>query len=247
METRTTPAIIMRTREFGESDLLVTFFTPEEGLLKGVAKGARRSSKRFVNCFASFSLVSLEFGLRKRGDLYLLQSGKLIHAYPGIRSDFFTMSIASYIVELTEILFPTGVADSKMFELMKDSLKWLDEGKSVEVLPLVFEAKAMAFGGYGLNLDKCCLCGRNYAAQGTAVFMRDKGGIACLKCQQVTALAPGLKPESVNMLRHMLEGPVSALNHLEPAANIIEEIKRVLKLHREYHLGKKPKTARYIE
>ncbi|MBW2206889.1 MAG: recombination protein O N-terminal domain-containing protein, partial [Deltaproteobacteria bacterium] len=49
MKIHISPAIIMRIREFGEADLFVTFFTPDRGRLKGVAKGARRSRKRFVN------------------------------------------------------------------------------------------------------------------------------------------------------------------------------------------------------
>ena len=65
METYLSQAIIMRIREFGESDLLVTFFTPDKGQLKGVAKGARKSRKRFVNCLDVFSLVNLEYGLKR--------------------------------------------------------------------------------------------------------------------------------------------------------------------------------------
>ena len=51
-------SIIMRVKDFGESDLLITFFTPDEGKIKGIAKGARRSRARFVNCLDIFSLES---------------------------------------------------------------------------------------------------------------------------------------------------------------------------------------------
>ena len=60
MKTHISPAIIMRVKELGEADVLVTFLTPERGQLKGVAKGARRSRRRFANCLETFSLVSLE-------------------------------------------------------------------------------------------------------------------------------------------------------------------------------------------
>ncbi|MBN1626048.1 MAG: recombination protein O N-terminal domain-containing protein, partial [Deltaproteobacteria bacterium] len=61
MKYISTQAIITRVREFGESDLMVTFFTPDAGRLRGVAKGALRSRKRFVNCLDAFSLVNLEY------------------------------------------------------------------------------------------------------------------------------------------------------------------------------------------
>jgi len=44
-----TPAIVLRSRPFGESDKIVSFLTESYGKLTGIAKGAKRSRKRFVN------------------------------------------------------------------------------------------------------------------------------------------------------------------------------------------------------
>ena len=101
----------MRVREIKESDLLVTFFAREKGLLRGVAKGARRSLKRFVNCFETFSLVNLEYETRGEDKPCFLHSGKLQHAFQGLRTDFTALSKASYMIELTELLFPPGVSE----------------------------------------------------------------------------------------------------------------------------------------
>jgi DNA repair protein RecO (recombination protein O) len=247
MKTYTSQSIIMRTTEFGETDVLVTFFTPDKGRLKGIAKGARKSRKRFVNCLDVFCLADLEYSLKREGGLYFLNSGKLINAYPGIRSDFAILSKASYLVELTEILFPWGVADRKMFDLLKGSLDALAEVGKIDIIPFVFEIKAMTLGGYGINFDKCTICGRPYKGEGRAVFKRDKGGIACLKCQQETAISPGLHPQAVEMINLMQTTPLSSLIKLQLKEEIAKEIKPVLKLHREYHLGRKPKTATYLE
>jgi DNA repair protein RecO (recombination protein O) len=236
----------MRTKEFGETDLLVTFFTPDKGRLKGIAKGARKSRKRFVNCLDVFCLAELEYSLKREGALYFLNSGRLINAYPGIRSDFAILSKASYMVELTEILFPWGVADRKMFELLKGSLDALAEVEKGDIIPLIFEIKVMTLGGYGINSDKCTICGRQYKGEGRAVFRRNKGGIACLKCQQETAISPGLDPKAVEMIRLMQTSPMSSLIKLQLTDEIAQEIKPVLKLHREYHLGQRPKTANYL-
>ncbi|KPK18421.1 MAG: hypothetical protein AMK69_24880 [Nitrospira bacterium SG8_3] len=236
----------MRTQEFGESDLLVTFFTRDKGRLKGIAKGARKSRKRFVNCLDVFSLAELEYSLKREGSLYFLNSGRLINAYPGIRSDFTSLSKASYMVELTEILFPWGVADRKMFELLKGSLDALAEVEKGDIIPFVFEVKAMTLGGYGINSDKCSICGRPYKGEGRAVFKRDKGGIACLKCQQETAISPGLDPKTVEVIRLIQTHPLGSLVKLQLTEEIAEELKPILKLHREYHLGQRPKTANYL-
>ena len=148
----------MRTTKYGESDLLVSFFTPDKGRLKGVAKGARRSRRRVVNCLDIFSLTNLEYELRAKGDLHFLHSGKLINAYPGLRTDFGALSKASYMIELAEVLFPLGVVDREMFELLEGSLDALSNGKNPGFVTVMFEMRAMALGGYGINLEKCCIC-----------------------------------------------------------------------------------------
>jgi DNA repair protein RecO (recombination protein O) len=246
MNTHISPAIIMRIKEFGETDLLVTFFTSDKGQLKGVAKGARKSRKRFVNALDIFSLVNLEYGLKREGALYFLHSGKLIDAYPGLRSNFASLSIASFMIELAEVLFPQGVAEHRMFGLLKGSFHCLDKGKALELTPVIFESRAMALGGYGIHLEKCCICGRPYTGQGNAVFLRQTGCIACLKCKQKSALAPSMSPDSVKSLNLMQSKSLLSLNILDPSPETMIEIKSVLKLHREYRLEKKLKTSKYV-
>ena len=247
VEMHISQSFIMRIREFGESDLLVTFFTSDKGRLKGVAKGARRSKKRFANCLDLFCLTSLEYGLQRKGDLYFLNSCKLIHGFPGLRSDFSTLSLASYMVELTEILFPQNVVDANMFELLKKSFAALDRGRRNDVLRIVFEAKAVSLGGYGINLEKCCRCGRPYTGTGRAVFLRNRGAIACLNCEKETGLYPGMEPGAVKELQALQSMPLNDLENISLTEEGIREIRPVLKLHMEYRLGKRLRSAKYLE
>ncbi|MBW1850911.1 MAG: DNA repair protein RecO [Deltaproteobacteria bacterium] len=247
MDTRVSQAIIMRIREFGESDLLVTFFTSDRGRLKGVAKGGRKSRKRFANCLDLFCLTNLEYGLKRKGDLYFLNSGKLLHAFPGLRSNFYSLSLASYMIELTEILFPQNVADKRMFELLKESFFAFDEGRRNDVLRIIFEAKAMVLGGYGINFDRCCTCGRQYTGVGRAVFKQSRGGIVCLNCEQESGLCPGMEPDAVKGMRAMQSGPWDELDGISLTEDAIRQIKPVLKLHIEYRIGKKLKSSNYLE
>ena len=122
METTISQSIVMRIKEFGETDLLVGFFSEDFGRLKGIAKGARKSKKRFPNCLDIFSLVKMEYQKGRKGDLYFLDSCRLIHGFPGLRCDYSSISLASYMIELTEILFPIGVPDKGMFELLKKNV-----------------------------------------------------------------------------------------------------------------------------
>lgn len=234
----------MRVREFGESDLLVTFFTQDRGQLRGVAKSARKSRKRFANCLDTFSLVNLDYGIRKQGGLCFIRSGTLLDGFPGLRADFQSLSRASFMLELTGILFPSEVSDGNMFETLLHSLGALAAGADPEPVLLAFEARALALGGYAIHLERCCVCGRVYTGEGTAVFKRERGGIACLRCQPQSAETPALSPESAAALSDMQCGLVN-----EPPASygkVIDEIRCVIRLHREYRLEQRMRTAKYL-
>lgn len=247
MKTQVSPAIIMRVREVRESDLLVIFFARDKGLLRGVAKGARRSLKRFVNCFETFSLVNLEYEARGEDKPCFLHSGKLQHVFQGLRADFTALSRASYMIELTELLFPAGVSEPRMFDLLKDALNALSEGECSARIPLAFELRALALGGYRINLEKCCRCGRRYKGEGLAVFIPERGAVACLKCLQPSAIHPSMGPETVKALARLQTGSLCESAPQDLPEAVLQEISGILKLHREYRLEQKLRTTKYME
>ena len=132
------------------------------------------------------------------------------------------------------------------FELFRDSLSAMDRGSDLVRLRAFFEARAMALGGYAIDLTRCCRCGRKYAGQGTAVFNRDKGGISCLKCLRESKSAPGLEPSMVAMLKKMQSPPVGELPCMDWDATSADRIRSVLALHMEYRIGRKLKSAKYL-
>ena len=67
-----------------------------------------------------------------------------------------------------------------------------------------------------------------------------------MKCQEETAVTPGISPQVVKMIQWMQTRPFRSLLQLELADEHIQEIRPVLRLHREYHLPKGPKTACYL-
>lgn len=246
-ETERSIAIILKTIPLGESDLLVHFYTPERGRIKGVAKGARRSRRRFVNCLDVFSRVRIEYTSRRTGDLFLLESGKLEEAFPGIRAGFQAMSRASFMVELTEILFPWGVADAEMFALLQGSLERLSRSGNLEDTVMAFELRAMALGGFAIRLEACSVCGRAYRGEGRAVFDPEAGGLACLGCRSESTLYPGLSPETTRVMRRVQAGPWHDIRDVGFGAAVAGELRPVLRLHRDRRLERELRTARYLE
>lgn len=246
MEPKKSEAIILRTRDLGESDLIVTFFSSLYGNLKGVARGARRSSKRFVNSLNILSLVDLEFRERRSSELVWLDSCELIEGFPGIRSDYKLLSRASYMVEMTEILFPSNVPSPEMFQLLRSALGSISNRRDTEETLIMFQARAMKIGGFGINLSKCSLCGRPYKGKGRALFHPPSGSIVCLACEKESVLTPGMEPDTVHVLEQLQSSDLSLSTTLRFNQDILRELKGVLMAHIEHRLGKSLRSAKYL-
>jgi len=246
MESKKSRAIILRTRDFGESDLMVTAFSYVYGNIKGIAKGARRSSKRFVNSLNIFSLVNLAFKEKRNSDLVWIDSCELIDGYPGIRSSYNILSNASYLIEMTEILFPANVQNLELFNLLSFALSALSAKRDPEEILIIFQAQAMRIGGFGINLSKCSMCGRSYKGQGRALFNPSGGSLICMACEKETLLRPGLDPDSIHFLKIIQAPGISLPDKLHLNEHILGELKRALKLHVEHHLGRRLQSSKYI-
>ena len=246
MQPRKSKAIILRTKDFGESDRLVSFFSSRYGSLRGVAKGARRSSKRFVNSLNIFCLVNAEFRERRKSDLVWLNSCELIDGYQDIRNSYKLLSKASLMVEMAEILFPINVPSPGMFRLLRLALNALSHERNSEEIMLMFQAQAMMLGGFGINVSKCSLCGRSYKKEGRALFHPPSGSIVCTACEQESARIPGMYPETVHVLEKLQGADLPPTDALSCNETIINELKKVLIIHIEHRLGRRLKSAQHL-
>src|SRR4030095_10335839 len=89
-----TPAIVLRTWPFGESDKIVSFLTENHGKLTGIAKGAKRSRKRFVNSLEPFSLVNLRFQDRAHSNLVFIIAADLTIGFKHLLTSLEKISFA---------------------------------------------------------------------------------------------------------------------------------------------------------
>ena len=212
-----------------------------------MAKGARRSSKRFVNSLSTFSLVQIEFREKRSGDLVWLESCELRDGFPGIRADYRLLLRASYMVELTEVLFPSNVPSLGMFEILRLALGSLSNGHASEESMLVFQARAMKIGGFGINLSRCSHCGRQYKGEGRALFHPLDGSIVCLACERESAVMPGMEPDTVRILHDLQSSDRPLPEVVKFNDGAIRELKAIFKAHIEHCLGRQLKSAKYLE
>ncbi len=177
-----TPAIVVRTRAFGESDKIVTFLTRDRGKMAGIAKGARRSKRRFVNVLEPFTHVDVTLRLRPGRDLAFVNACVLRDAPISLARDLMKFAYASYVLELTDRMVREHEAGPDTYELVRDALALLEHGDAEPGVLRAFELHLLRLTGYEPELDRCRRCGTT-AAGATMYVHPARGGVLCVRCR----------------------------------------------------------------
>jgi len=151
-------AIVLQKRNYGESDLLVTLFLLQGGKRTGIAKGAKRSRKRFGAALETGSVIELSFKESTQRELLFLQEASLVDPNtPLWRKSWETIAIASYCLELAAKFLPENQESGDKFRLLEMFLADLEEEGALEAL-FAFEFDWLKACGWEPDLNRCHFC-----------------------------------------------------------------------------------------
>jgi DNA repair protein RecO (recombination protein O) len=172
--------VVLRTTPLRESDLVVTLYTDVHGRVSAVARGARRSHRRFAGTLSLLVLGRYQLD-RGRGELWTLGGGEIVREWTRLSSDVIAVAHASYVAELVGALVPAESPEPLALELIValwDSLA--DAGPSPGALRSI-ELALLDLGGHRPAIEACAACGSDALETG-AVFDPARGGAICRAC-----------------------------------------------------------------
>jgi DNA repair protein RecO (recombination protein O) len=183
-----TPAIVLRAINYGESDRVVTLIGRTTGRLSALARGARKSQKRFGGGLGLCSVG--EAGLRERSgaELLTLERFDIHESYGSLATDIARMAHAAYVAELVTKLCAPRQAEVEVYDWLLAFLGALDRHGATAERLRVFELGLLGRLGFGPMLETCAVCGgaRFPADAGEdEVAYRwdpDRGGAVCGAC-----------------------------------------------------------------
>ena len=240
-----TEVVIIGSMNLGEADKLVTFFSLERGKLRGVAKNARKSFRRFGAGLELFTHARLQLYEKEHQELIRVESADIISQHFEMTANLDRMAAGSVIVELVREIAPEGERNTHAFLLLAHILHLLNEGVDPLFLLRVFEIRFLSLLGFQAKLDKCISCG--CAAERQMVFFGLKGGVLCPDCivssgEDQIHLSPG----AINFYYHALRMDLDKVTRLKPSAEIMRELDRAFSSHTLHILGKRLKSAGFL-
>ncbi|MCC6585692.1 MAG: DNA repair protein RecO [Bryobacterales bacterium] len=155
MSATSSEAFILRTYPLREADLIVSFFTRDQGKLRGVARRARKPGNRFGSTLQRLSYVKVFYFHRENRDLGSIDSAELLRSHFSLAGDYSLTVGLDYLAEVSEQLLPPHEPNERFFRLLLAVTGWLLETGAAGLWPAVnyFTLWAVRLSGFLAPLE----------------------------------------------------------------------------------------------
>jgi DNA repair protein RecO (recombination protein O) len=172
--------IVLRTTPLRESDLLVVLYTDTHGRVSAVARGARRSQRRFAGALSLLVLGRYQLGRPPRGELWSLESADVVREWTRLSSDVVVVAHASYVAELVGALLPAEAPEPHALDVVVALWDALDRGGPSPGALRAVEIALLDLAGHRPAIERCAACSGELGEG--AVFDPARGGAICRTC-----------------------------------------------------------------
>jgi DNA repair protein RecO (recombination protein O) len=249
MTTKKMTAVVLKVGDLGEADKIVTFYSKQVGKLAGIAKGAKKSKKRFSNKLEIFSLLDILYDDRSRSGLVRIVEGELLIPYISLRQNYDRYVGAALACELIYYWSRDYDADRNIFDLLIWTLQNIDKGKSSRIVLIFFQIKLYTFLGYKLHLSGCIKCGIAEQAGKPYVFHPGRHGLLCRNCSPslMSRETVSLSMNTIKLLQHAQDLPMEKIERLRFSDASIREALLLFKAYGQYLLQREIKAWNFME
>jgi DNA repair protein RecO (recombination protein O) len=195
----TTDAIILRTYNLAEADRIVVCLTKSSGLVRGVAKGARRMKSRFGAALEPFTLVRLSFSEKENRDLVSVSNAEILRSSFELNSRFEAAEVLAYLGELVTEFAPPHEADERLFRMITACVDALvADADALRPITRYFEIWLLRLAGLFPDLQTCSDCGRTVEESNPA-FADTELRVHCADCRPIAGAS--LSPAVLSAIR----------------------------------------------
>ena len=238
-----TRAIVLKRREQGEADRVITVFTPGLGKRTIIARGVRKPASRKAGHLEPFTHVALLLAKGKTWDL--ITQAETVRSFQQVREDLDRTAHAYYMCELVDAFTQEEDSHPQVFDLLLTGLEQLEQGENLFATARWFELRLLRLSGYQPQLFHCVECGDELEPV-TNYFSLEKGGVLCPRHGEGRRDAVPLAVGTLKVLRFMQTQPYAQLAQLELSPARQRQVEQVLADHIRYVLERRLKSPGFI-
>ena len=238
MALRHDQGIVLRSYPFGEADRVVVLLSPNQGKVRAVANGVRKTKSRFGGRLEPFTHVDLV--LYEGRSLDTITQVSVIEAFPRLRFDLDRVLAAGTMVEVIDAVSQEGEQALRAFLTLQRGLWALEAGTLHADLVTCFLLKMADVVGIAPALVTCAGCG---TTEGLRRFSFAAGGALCERCR--TPGAVSLRDGLTGYLETLNRSELDALPQSEPAFS--GQAMGVTRRFLEYHLERRLESLAILD
>ena len=179
-----TEGLVLKSYSLAEADKIVVFLTKEHGLVRGVAKGAKRLKSKFGGSLEPFSIVRLTFFQKEDRELVSIQQSEIIKSFFETAVQPNAFQKFAYLVELLNDFAPPSDPNERLYRMAKVCLETSDEHpEKLSQMILYFELWLLKLGGYLPSWERCDICKRELA-RSEKTNLQINFHLACQNCRK---------------------------------------------------------------
>ena len=221
-----TDAIILRRRNFGEADRLLTVLTPGHGRLDLVARGARKPASSKTGHVELYTRSTLQ--VYRSREPWMVQQAELRKAWRPLHEDLQCGAWASHIAELVERFTIPGDEELRpLFDLLDATFSRLCEEAEPRLVTRHFELELLEVGGFRPELQVCVSGGEVIIAQ-DQYFSHAGGGVVCPDCARRGQGQVSLSLDTLKVLRHLQRSPWEQVRGLSLPETLHNDLERIM-------------------
>lgn len=228
-----TEGIVIRSRDYGEADLIVTFLTPDYGLLHAFAKSPRKTRSRFGSSLEPLTYSRISLMGKEHARLPRLVQSDIIRTFQPIRESFERFEKVAEVLELLLRCSPERDASVQMFRFLLCALASVEEGSASPLLMIALKIKLLGIAGFAPKLRGCARCGA-----AATLFHFDEGAVLCERCTTRSVHVRRLMPGTIRMYDSLLGWSIERIHRIRSGERLVEELTSVVESHIKYYISK---------
>ncbi len=237
-----TEAIIYKSSSYGDSDLIITAFTFDKGLIKVFAKSPLKLKSRFGSALEPFSYNKISFWGKEDSALPRLTQADIIHPFQRLRDNIDCFLKVTELLEITQKILPEKEPNKELFYIMLHTMRAIENENFSDRRYLFYKIKLLAISGFSPQLKGCAFCSKE-----AENFYIHEGAIICEKC--INAYSDRLKISrgAISLYEKINNWQWNKLGRIIPSQKLIDELENIINLHIKYRIDGKIKTREFIE
>ena len=243
MALRESEAIVLRTYPMREADLLVTLFTRMEGKIRGVARSAKKSKRRFGGALEPLTYVRAFYDVREGQELVRLDACEVIESPLASEVSYARAVALAHIAELLDELLPDHEVNDAIFRLTLSVLRVMN-GPEIWMPVTYFALWLTRLVGFLPELTECVVCGRNLNGS-RAYFHALADGLMCVDDKRLASSE--ISSEARELAAQMFRAPVESFAELPSPKAQAADLRKFLMQILQRHLEKKLVTVTMLE